>query len=885
MFKKSSLPENDLKEDSDDENSSSGCSSDSSSDEDSPPLRIFRNPDAAARNDRGANLLDSEDDEEINVIPMSRKPKRPDNNFEIKSETQRLIRESRVNLPYFVPESKKLSDFMKRPVSLLDQQVKTEQKEEEIKLETDTADSGIGVAEKTENEEENLDEEVSSTQKFVSCSTPATQKMSKTAKLLAERGIVVPTLNVVSQVTSPAAGIIRLDDEVESTKPQNEVTNFMQRFLKHSKAGKRNLNKKKVHFDIIKKEERKDGSGVELVTEIVEFTDPSIEDSNDSKDLACVSHGEKYRRLREKLTKKMREKRCQERLKKEELYRLDNEELESEEEEADWSEGEIDSEQSEAEDTIEKSENSLKNPIIEDDEDSLENTQPVGSALNPEFTLSNDSLTSKTSQATSKSGILFPHLSTEGSMLLFEDSIKKSSMSHDDDAESPDHSYDNLYVSMIPPNQPALSDISDSSKPSKLHMDEDSYFCADRSSNASTNTSQFRPHYESQFLDSDGFIKEPKEIKPIDSLLPLGAEDDNANDYNMSQLLELCSGKFQDSTNPLPSDIENEVDQVNESFGFQVEAGKLKESEPVNFSDNDDKNGDSSDDDEGITIIRRKKDVEEKMTKNFLEDEAELSGDDVGSDDDDELGGDYYEEEENDEILPGENLMKKQVNKVHLKRMLDEDQHHIDLLQEALIDEVVDAKRNRKFRWKNIDENLTQDLFHSDDDDVDGCHDDDDVITTLEAANEESRWRKMRLEREEFLESKPENDQISEDSQLLTMGRSAIHKSRVLSEVNDQSQESPLLLRSNSVSLSNQHSNSQSSFMCRKPEVLSKFSAYKELKNIKGAVNSGKMVFTVGAENTNEKRKPTKSPGVPPLSKKPRMDEDSNSVFSLLETS
>jgi len=27
--------------------------------------------------------------------------------------------------------------------------------------------------------------------------------------------------------------------------------------------------------------------------------------------------------------------------------------------------------------------------------------------------------------------------------------------------------------------------------------------------------------------------------------LPPGGEDDNANDCNMSQLLELCSGKFQ----------------------------------------------------------------------------------------------------------------------------------------------------------------------------------------------------------------------------------------------------------------------------------------------------------------------------------------------------
>jgi len=34
-------------------------------------------------------------------------------------------------------------------------------------------------------------------------------------------------------------------------------------------------------------------------------------------------------------------------------------------------------------------------------------------------------------------------------------------------------------------------------------------------------------------------------FQTVDSFLPPGAEDDNANDCNMSQLLELCSGKFQ----------------------------------------------------------------------------------------------------------------------------------------------------------------------------------------------------------------------------------------------------------------------------------------------------------------------------------------------------
>lgn len=67
---------------------------------------------------------------------------------------------------------------------------------------------------------------------------------------------------------------------------------------------------------------------------------------------------------------------------------------------------------------------------------------------------------------------------------------------------------------------------------------------------------------------------------------------------------------------------------------------------------------------------------------------------------------DEYEVEEPIEELPHEDEIQRQVNRVHMRQVLEEDQRDIELLQEAFMGGEEIGQRERKFRWKNAGEFL-----------------------------------------------------------------------------------------------------------------------------------------------------------------------------------
>ncbi|XP_046478189.1 claspin [Neodiprion pinetum] len=310
---------------------------------------------------------------------------------------------------------------------------------------------------------------------------------------------------------------------------------------------------------------------------------------------------------------------------------------------------------------------------------------------------------------------------------------------------------------------------------------------------------------DAELLDlcSGTFATQPVNIEKLEALQTEEQVIEKENETSDMKFLSYSAKK----TLQQPRSYSNQLkivfssDDEDDTVNLQLKNSKLRKSrkkvKTLKLSDDEEEDdceialnfNEKQDDDENFVdydseeneIIVPKKDIK-KTAAGFLDGEAELSESEWGSSDEDEKDLDKLDMEEGDLEDIDQDQVKKQLEKMHMKQVLDEDQREVRLLQEILLEDGElhsdGASRQRKFKWKNIDK-----LEDDNEKTLQNIDEKDDALEDPTEAESELEWRKQRLEREQFLKEHKINaaeklEEEMDDNQLFELGLRALKRNK-----------------------------------------------------------------------------------------------------------